>query len=126
MTYSGPTVILAGAGAATLTATLVEDGAKDDDGDGGSVAPSPAENVTLSVGSQSCTAKTNGSGGVSCTIGSISVPLGPESVGASFAGDAFYQASSATTTATVFAFPSSGASRSATLRRRRRRRRHRP
>jgi hypothetical protein len=39
----------------------------------------------------------------------VSVPLGPETVGASFAGDGYYSPSSATTTAIVFAFPSRGA-----------------
>jgi len=37
------------------------------------------------------------------------VPLGTETVGAAFAGDSFYTASSNTKTATVFAFPSRGA-----------------
>jgi hypothetical protein len=37
------------------------------------------------------------------------VPLGPETVGASFPGDAAYQPASDSTTATVFAFPSRGA-----------------
>jgi kumamolisin len=110
MAYTGPTVILAGAAGATLTARLVEDGTGDTDGDGGSPAPVPAETVTLSLASQSCTGMTNPtSGDVTCTIQSVSVPLGPEAVGASFAGDASYQKSSASTTAIVFAFPSSGA-----------------
>jgi hypothetical protein len=110
MAYTGPTVILAGASGATLTATMVEDGANDNDGDGGSPAPNPTETVTLSVGSQSCTGTTDPvTGNVTCTIPSISVPLGPETVGASFAGDAYYQASSDSKNAIVFAFPSTGA-----------------
>ena len=109
MTYTGPTVILAGQSGATLTATLVEEGANDADGDAGSVAPNPAETVTLSIGSQSCTGTTDGSGHVTCTIPSVTVALGPQTVGASFAGDAYYQAASATTNAIVFAFPSRGA-----------------
>ncbi len=108
-TYTGPKVILAGASGATLTAKLVEDGSKDSDGDGGAPAPSPAETVTLSLGGQSCTGTTDSSGNVSCTIASVTVPLGPENVGASFAGDAYYQPSSDSTTAIVFAFPSRGA-----------------
>jgi uncharacterized repeat protein (TIGR01451 family) len=108
-TYVSPTVILAGSGAATLNATLVEDGANDDDADGGSPGPVPAEMVTLSIGSQSCTDTTDPSGNVSCTIPSVTVPLGPETVGASFAGDNFYRPSSDSTTAIVFAFPSRGA-----------------
>ena len=109
MTYTGPIVILAGSGGATLTAKLVEDGANDNDGDGGSAAPNPAETVTLSIGSQSCTATTTATGSVTCTIPSVTVPLGPETVGAAFAGDAFYRPSSDSKTAIVFAFPSRGA-----------------
>ncbi len=107
MTYTGPTVILASGSTATLTATLVEDGANDNDSDGGSPGPVPAETVTLSLGSQSCTGTTNAAGNVTCTI-SVSVPLGPETVGASFAGDAAYQAANASKPAIVFAFPSTG------------------
>jgi Pro-kumamolisin, activation domain len=109
MTYTGPTVILAGASGATLTAKLVEDGANDNDGDGGSPGPVPAETVTLSVGLQTCTGTTDPTGNVSCTIPSVSVPLGPETVGATFPGDASYQPSGDSKTATVFAFPSKGA-----------------
>jgi uncharacterized repeat protein (TIGR01451 family) len=109
MTYTGPTVILAGSGGATLTAKLVEDGSNDTDGDAGSPGPIPAETATLSLGSQNCTATTDASGNLSCTIPSVSVPLGPETVGASFAGDGYYLPSSASTTATVFAFPNRGA-----------------
>jgi uncharacterized repeat protein (TIGR01451 family) len=109
MKYTGPTVILSGASGATLTATLLEDGTGDNDADGGSAAPVPSETVTLSLGSQSCTGTTDGSGNVTCTIPSVSVPTGPETVGASFAGDGYYKPSSDSTTAIVFAFPSRGA-----------------
>jgi hypothetical protein len=109
MTYTGPTVILAGAAGLTLSATLVEDGSNDTDGDGGSPGPVPAETVTLSVGSESCTGTTDTSGKVSCTIPSVTVPLGPETVSATFAGDAYYQPSTDSKTAIVFAFPSRGA-----------------
>lgn len=108
-TYTGPKVILASASGATLTATLVEEGSNNADGDPSPVVPNPTETVTLSVGSQSCQATTTSlSGDVSCTIPSISVPLGPETVKASFGGDSFYQASSDSANAIVFAFPSSG------------------
>ena len=107
--YVAPTVILAGSGVATLTGTLVEDGANDSDGDPGSPGPVPAQTVTLSVGSQSCTGTTDGAGNVSCTLGSVVVPLGPETVKADFAGDAYYLPSSDSATAMVFAFPSRGA-----------------
>ena len=109
MTYTGPTFILAGASGATLTATLVEDGANDNDSDGTSPGPNPAQNVTLSIGTQHCSGTTDAVGHVTCTIPSVTVPLGPETVGASFAGDAYYQAASDSTTAIVFAFPSRGA-----------------
>ena len=109
MTYTGPTFILAGASGAKLTATLVEDGANDNDGDDTSVAPNPAESVTLSIGTQHCSGTTDSVGHVTCTIPSVTVPLGPETVAASFAGDASYQASSDSKTAIVFAFPSRGA-----------------
>ena len=108
MTYTGPTVILAGASGATLTSRLVEDGGNDNDSDGGATGPVPAEMVTLSLGSQNCTAITDGAGNVTCTIPSVSVPLGPETVNASFPGDAYYQPATASTTAIVFAFPSTG------------------
>jgi hypothetical protein len=108
MKYTGPTVILAGAAGATLTATLVEDGANDSDGDGGSAAPVPAQSVTLSLGSQHCSGTTDSAGTATCTIGSVSVPLGPEPVGASSTTNAYYQGSSDSTTAIVFAFPARG------------------
>jgi hypothetical protein len=109
MTYTGPTFILAGASGATLTATLVEDGANDNDSDDTSPGPNPAESVTLSIGTQHCSGTTDSAGDVTCTIPSVTVPLGPQTVGASFAGDAYYQAASDSTTAIVFAFPSRGA-----------------
>ena len=109
MNYTGPTVILAGASGAKLTATLVEDGSNDNDGDGGSPGPIPAQTVTLSVGSQSCTGTTDPSGGVTCTIPSVTVPLGPETVKAVFAGNAYYQPASDSKSAIVFAFPLRGA-----------------
>jgi hypothetical protein len=98
--YTGPMVALSGSGGVTLTATLLEDG---------TVAVNPAQSVTLSIGSQNCTATTNPSGVVSCTIPTVTGPLGPETVGASFAGDAYYKSASTTGTAVVFAFPSKGA-----------------
>ena len=88
---------------------MLEDASSDTDGDGGSAAPVPPESVTLSVGTQSCSAMTDASGNVTCTIPSVTVPLGPETVSAVFAGDAFYRPSSDSRTAIVFAFPSRGA-----------------
>ena len=109
ITYTGPTVILAGAGGVTLTAKLVEDGANDSDGDGGSPAPDPSETVTLSIGSQSCTATT------SLWQRQLHDPFRDRAArtarrsSAAFAGDAYYQPSSDSETAIVFAFPSRGA-----------------
>jgi kumamolisin len=107
--YTGPTVILAGASTATLTGTLVEDGANDTDSDGGSPGPIPSEQVTLSLGTQSCTAMTDPSGGVSCQIPSVTVPLGTQTASADFAGDPYYLPSHDSKTVTVFAFPNRGA-----------------
>jgi IPT/TIG domain/Bacterial Ig-like domain (group 3) len=107
ISYTSGTVILAGASNATLKATLVEDGSNDNDGDGGSTGLA-GQPVTLSVGSQSCLATTDASGNASCPISSVTGPLGPQTVGASFAGDAHYQPATATKTAIVFAFPSTG------------------
>ena len=109
LAYTGPTVILAGASGATLSAKMLEDAGADNDGDGGSAAPVPSQSVTLSIGSQSCPASTDSTGVATCTIPSVTVPLGPEVVGAKFAGDAEYSPSSDSKTATVFAFPSHGA-----------------
>jgi hypothetical protein len=114
ISYTGPTVILAGgSGGTTLTGRLLEEVSNDPDSDGGFVAPDPAEQVKLTIGSgssaQSCTGTTDSSGNVTCNISSsITVPLGPQTVSASFAGDAYYQAASASKSAIVFAFPSTG------------------
>jgi PKD repeat protein len=109
--YTGPTVILAGGGITTLSATLIEDGANDNDGDPGSPPPFPSgQTIKLSLGTQSCTGTTNTAGNASCNLSSVVVPLGPEPVKAEFAGDAYYLPSSDTgKTAIVFAFPSRGA-----------------
>jgi hypothetical protein len=111
-TYTGPTVILAGTGVtATLKAQLVEDGANDDDGDGGPFPASPSgQTISFTLGSQSCSAATNAAGVAQCTV---SVPpslgLGPQTVTATFAGDAYYLPSSDSDSVIVFAFPSKGA-----------------
>jgi len=109
MTYTGPTAILVGGTEAKLTAKMVEDGGGDSDADGGSPAPAPSEPVTLSLGTQACKGATDGAGNVACTIPSVTVPLGPETLGAAFAGDPYYSASTDSKTAIVFAFPSRGA-----------------
>jgi PKD repeat protein len=109
LAYTGPTVI-AGSSSLTATGTLVEDGANDDDGDGGSAPPSPAgQTVTFTLGTQSCSGVTDSTGAVSCTITGISASLGPQTITASFTGDAYYVGSSDTKSVVVFAFPSRGA-----------------
>ena len=80
-------MILAGGGITTLSATLVEDGANDNDGDPGSPPPFPSgQTIKLSLGTQSCTGTTNSAGNASCNLSSVVVPLGPEPVKAEFAG----------------------------------------
>lgn len=110
-TFTGPTVILAGSSGATMTAQLVEDGANDDDGDGGSPAPIPSgQTITFTLGAQSCSAVTNAAGVAACTIASVSSSaLGSNTLTTAFAGDAYYLASSDSDSVIVFAFPSRGA-----------------
>lgn len=110
-TYTGPTVVLAGSGVtATVKAQLVEDGANDDDGDGGPFTASPSgQTITLALGSQSCTATTNASGVAQCSVSVPTDALGPQTASATFAGDDYYRPSSDSTSVIVFAFPSRGA-----------------
>jgi hypothetical protein len=98
-TYTGPLVIAAGQ-PVTLRGSVVEE-----------TGPVPVEgrSVTLALGSQSCTGTTNATGAASCVIPSVATALGPQPLGASFAGDAFYEPSSdRSQQAIVFAFPSRG------------------
>ena len=101
--YTGNTVIANG-GTAHASAVL-----KEDDG-------SPAiagRSVTFTLGSgataQSCTALTDSTGRAACDIAAVSQPLGPGSVQAVFAQDAYYLASSDSASTIVYAFPSRGA-----------------
>lgn len=97
-TYTGPTVIANGS-STTLSATLKEDG----------TTPISGRSVTLTLGPQSCIGTTSAAGVISCAI-TVIQPLGPETLGASFAGDGNYLPSSATgQSAMVFAWPSNGA-----------------
>ena len=97
--YTGPLAIANGF-PVTLSGQLLEEG----------VTPIAGRILTLSVGTNSCvTSPTNGSGNASCTIPTVSVPLGPQTVMANFAGDLFYLPSSDSQVATVFAFPERGA-----------------
>ncbi len=96
--YTGPTVIANGQ-PVTLTAQLLED----------DPTQVPNRTLTLSVGNQSCTGLTDLTGVASCVITTVSSPLGPVTVTADFAGDAWYLPSSDSISAIVFAFPERGA-----------------
>ena len=101
LAYTGPT-LLAQNMSNTFTALLREDG----------VVPIAGRPVTIQVGSglsaQTCSGTTNGSGIATCTINPLTVPQGPQPIGASFAGDAFYLPSSASATGLVFAYLAKG------------------
>ncbi|HEX5087287.1 MAG TPA: Ig-like domain repeat protein [Nocardioides sp.] len=111
LSLTGPTVILAGSGSTTLSAQLLEGGPADVDGDGSTAPPSPAgQSVTFGLGGQSCTGTVSSTGAVGCSIASVSgAALGPTTLTATFAGDTYYEPSSASADVIVFAFPSRGA-----------------
>lgn len=111
LALTGPTVILAGSGGTSLTARLLEGGPLDLDGDGTTAPPSPAgQTVTFQLGSQSCSGVVDATGAVGCSIANVSgAVLGPKTVTASFAGDTYYEPSSASVDVIVFAFPTKGA-----------------
>jgi hypothetical protein len=102
LSYTGDTVIANG-GAATLSGVLLEDG----------TTPIAGRTVTFTLGAgataQICTGVTNATGKAACVINPVNQPLGPGTVSASFAGDAFYLPSSASANTIVFAFLTSGA-----------------
>jgi hypothetical protein len=92
-----PTVIAVGH-ATTFSATLLEDG----------VTPILGRTLTITLGAQSCTTgPTLATGTASCVI-TPSLVLGPNTITASFAGDAFYLPSTVSEPAIVFAFLNSG------------------
>ncbi len=101
LTYTGDTV-MATDQPAHLSAVLTED----------STTPIAGRTILFALGSgasaQTCSGTTDATGTASCTIASVSQPLGPGSVTAQFAGDAFYQPSSATTATLVFAYLATG------------------
>jgi hypothetical protein len=110
-TFTGPTVILAGSGTATLTAELVEDGANDDDGDGGSAAPVPwGQTITFSLAGRTCSGVTDAAGVASCSIADVPAEsLGETTVTTTFSGDRYYRPATDTDEVIVFAFPERGA-----------------
>lgn len=97
-TSSSPTVI-ANNHATTFSATLKEDGTTSIVG----------RTITISIGSQSCSAgPTDATGTASCSV-TLNQALGPGTISASFAGDGFYLPSSTSEGVTVFAFLARGA-----------------
>ena len=98
--YTGPATAVRGE-PATLTGTLLADGNPAD--------PISGRTLTLSLGTQSCSAATDANGIATCAV-TASGSLGPQPAGAGFAGDGYFlPAASRGGTATVFAFPSAGA-----------------
>ena len=99
-TYTGPTVIANGF-TATLSGVLKEDG----------VVAISGRNLTLTIGSgptaQSCVGVTGVTGQASCSI-LVAQPLGPNTVSAGFAGDAFYAPSSDSANTILFEFLTTG------------------
>jgi uncharacterized repeat protein (TIGR01451 family) len=96
-TASSPTVIADGH-PTTFSATLLEDG----------VTPIKGRTITIAIGSQSCSAgPTDSTGTASCVI-IPTLALGPGTIMANFAGDAFYLPSSTSESIIAFAFLNSG------------------
>ena len=97
LTYTGPTAAVNGQ-PVTLTANLTTDTPSTD-------TPLPTKVVTISIGSgsstQSCSATSDDSGNVSCTIASVNQPSGTEPITPTFTGDSYDTPSSATGTMTV-------------------------
>lgn len=102
LSYTGP-INFPNGSAATLSAVLNEDGVTPI---GGSRA------VTFTLGSgitaQSCIGHTAANGSASCVIPFVNQPLGPGTVSAVFAGDAFYLPSSDSRATLQFGFLASG------------------
>ncbi len=102
-TPASPTVIANGH-PVTFSATLLEDG---------TTPPVPfGQNVVFTLGTgitaQTCSGPTNATGLATCTIPSVNQPLGPNTVSAAFAGDAYYLPSSTSEPVILFAFLAHG------------------
>lgn len=102
LTYTGDTVLLNG-GTAQASALL-----KEDDGAPAIAGRSVVFTLGTGAGTQSCTALTDGLGRAACDISPVSQPLGPGTVAATFAQDAYYLASSTSAQTILYAFPSKG------------------
>jgi len=100
----GSATVIANGHSATFTATLQEDG---------TTPPVPfGQTITFTLGTgvtaQTCNGTTVANGWATCTIPSVNQPLGPNTVGVNFAGDAYYLPSSASEAVILFAFLSQG------------------
>jgi hypothetical protein len=102
LSYNGDTLIARG-GSAHMSGVLKEDG---------SVAIQ-GRTVTFRLGSgssaQACSGVTDSTGTARCTISNVNQPLGPNTVTANFAGDAFYVPASTSAQVLVFATARQGA-----------------
>jgi hypothetical protein len=102
LTSTGSLQVIAQAGTATLSATLLEDG----------VTPITGRTVTLTLGSgagaQSCMGTTDPAGVATCVISPVTVALGPQPVTDSFTSDGFYRSATNAQQALIFAFLPSG------------------
>jgi len=90
-TYTGPTGPIANGSTVNLSGVLKEDG----------LTGIAGRTLKLWIGTQSCTAPTNGSGSASCNV-VVSQALGPTTVKAEFAGDTYYLPSSDTKSALIY------------------------
>ena len=94
----------------TLQATLYDPA---DVGESEVATPIAGKTVTFSLGAggglQTCAGTTDVTGLASCTIASVSQPLGTATLSATFAGDAFDRTASAAGSTIVFAYLSRGA-----------------
>lgn len=109
LTFTGPTVVLAGSSSTALSATITEDGANDNEPGGVVAPPNPAgQAIIFTLGAQSCTGIADAAGTATCVLPGVSSGLGESTISASFAGDTYYEPSSDSDEVIVFAFPSSG------------------
>jgi hypothetical protein len=101
LTYTGD-IVIANGGTAHLSAVLKEDG----------TTPIAGRTINFTLGTgvtaQTCNGGTDATGKAACNIGPVNQPLGPGTVSAKFAGDAFYLPSSDSANTILFAFLTSG------------------
>jgi hypothetical protein len=64
--------------------------------------------VTLAVGSSSCSATTDATGLARCTLGGGTLPLGPQSITATFDGDVLYSAATTSADVLLYGLPAGG------------------